>query len=296
MRILFLGTPDFALPALRRVSACHEVVAVVTRPPRPAGRGLALRASPVALAARALGLEVLEPERLAAVEGTLARLPFDVGVLVAYGALLPPALVARGILNVHPSLLPRWRGPDPIRRAIWHGDPVTGVSVLWLTDRLDAGPVVAQTAVPIEAEDDHGRLSARLAEVGADLLVDVLERLAAGESLPGTPQDEALATYAAKIPPAEEILSSRLPVVEAWRRVRALAPSPGARLPLAGRTVQVLAARPDPGGGLAPGAWRVVGGRLAVGFADGALELMAVKPAGGRAMAGIEFARGYLGA
>jgi methionyl-tRNA formyltransferase len=297
LRILFLGTPAFALPVLSAVAKRHDVVAVVTRPPRPAGRGLRPQPSPVAEAARALGLPVLEPERLTAeVTEDLLRLPFEVGVLAAYGALLPPPLLARGILNVHPSLLPRWRGPDPIRRALWHGDTETGVSVLWLTERLDAGPIVAQRAVPIRPEDDAGTLSERLAALGAELLVGVLEQRAAGADLPGTPQDEARATYAGKIAPEEEVLPFDLDVHAAWCRVRALAPRPGAKVWLAGKAVQVLEAAPLAGADGPPGAWRVRDGRLLVGFRDGALELRRVKPAGGKAMAGADYARGHLGA
>ena len=229
MRTAFLGTSDFAAAILRRLAASpHRPALVVTRPDRPAGRGRRLTAPPVAVTARELGLEVDQPDSVNGVEARerIAAAEPDALVLCAFGALVrDPLLSDYEILNVHPSLLPRWRGAAPIERAIMAGDAETGVSIMRLGPGLDDGPVALRAAVPITAQDDYATLSARLEDVGADLLVRALD-----DRPPWLEQDEAGATYAEKLTAADRTLDPSAPAAEQERVVRALHPHIGARL------------------------------------------------------------------
>src|SRR3546814_316140 len=205
MRIIYMGTPDFAVPTLEMlVKAGHEVIAVYSQPPRPAGRGKALRPTPVHARAEAMGLEVRTPVSLkdADVQTAFAALKADVAVVAAYGLILPKAILAapgKGCLNVHASLLPRWRGAAPIQRAIWAGDNVTGVTIMDMEAGLDTGPMRAKHVTPIE-DKTAGVLTAELARAGAGLMLEVLEDL---DAQPPVPQPEEGVTYAAKIDKAE---------------------------------------------------------------------------------------------
>lgn len=288
LRLVFFGTPSFALPSLTLCLERHEVLAVVSRTADP-------KQSPVVALAVARGVPVLAPSTWdsASLERLLA-LPFSVGVVAAYGQLLPTPLLKRGLLNVHPSLLPRWRGANPIRRALWCGDEVTGVSLIWLTEQLDAGPIVWQESTPIGPEEDYGSLAQRLAQLGAAGLATVLERLERGETLTGRPQREAEATYASRLRPEEEWIAEDLSAEEAWRRLRALAPEPGGKIELGGRLVLVRRVRFLPEERLSPGSLRVVGEELWQGRAGGTLAFQLLQPAGRKTMSGAAFARGYL--
>jgi methionyl-tRNA formyltransferase len=288
LTLVFFGTPAFALPALE-VASAYDLAAVVVR----------RRGTPVATWAVAHGLTLVEAPRLAG--ETLERLvaiPFRVGVVAAYGARIPTELVRRGLLNVHPSLLPRWRGANPIRAALRHGDEEVGVSVLWLTEELDAGPVVWQQAVSVGPEDDHGSLSDRLARLGAEGLARVLADIEGGRWPSGVPQDPSRATYAGKWGGAEEVVPEGRSALETWRWVRSLTPEPGARMRLGGREVLVRQARFVPRGGphpeLPPDGLGVAGEALWQAFADGFLAYLRLQPPGRRAMSGADFARGYL--
>ena len=275
----------------RLVAGPHRPALVVTRPDRPKGRGRRLSPPPVAVRARELGLEVMQPARLhdpEALERIAAATP-QVACVCAYGVLIrEPLLSAYEILNVHPSLLPRWRGAAPVERAIMAGDRRTGVSIMRLTEGLDSGPVCLQEAEPIRPDDDYGTLAARLARLGGELLVRALD-----ERPPLVEQDGSGVTYAHKIEAADRALDPARRPEELERTVRALRPHIGARVALPGGDfLGVIAARVAEDGGAEPGRVRAAGGRLVLGAAGGALELTEVRPPGGRPMAAADWLRG----
>lgn len=245
MRVIFMGTPDFSVPALQAlVAAGHEVIAVYTQPPRPGGRrGKELTPTPVHKAAEALGIPVRHPVRLkgAAEQADFAALNADIAVVAAYGLILPqPVLDAprHGCLNIHASLLPRWRGAAPIHRAILAGDAETGVTIMQMEAGLDTGPMLARTRVPADGKTT-GELTAELAELGGNLMVEVLADLP-GHA--GVVQPDAGVTYAHKIDKAEARLDFTLPAVQLERVVRAMAPAPGAWFEQGGTRYKVLRA------------------------------------------------------
>jgi methionyl-tRNA formyltransferase len=298
MRIVFMGTPDFAVPALRAIlDAGHEVAAVYTQPPRTAGRGMALRKSPVHAAAEEAGLTVLTPERLrgAVEQGRFQTLKADAAVVVAYGLILPrPILeVARhGAFNIHASLLPRWRGAAPINRAIMAGDTETGVSIMRITEGLDAGPVCLEARAPIGPDETAGELHDALATRGARLMVQVLSALELGQ-LDCRPQAEEGAIYAKKIDPAETHIDWRRSAREVHNLVRGLSPHPGAwfEIEINGKRerVRVLRSTLAEGSG-APGV--LLDDHVTIACGEGAVRLVEVQRAGKRPMAVDEFLRG----
>jgi methionyl-tRNA formyltransferase len=288
---VFLGTSGFAAAVLERLAASpHRPALVVTRPDRPRGRGRRLSPPPVAETARALGIEVYQPESVndAAARERIAAAHPDAILVCAFGALIKePLLSDYEMLNVHPSLLPRWRGAAPIERAIMAGDAQTGVSIMQLTAGLDSGPVCLQEREPIGARDTYGSLSERLQVVGGDLLVTAL-----GERPPFHEQDDEAATYAAKIEPADRLLDPARPAVELERQVRALTPHVGAYATLRdGERLGVREAVVVPAGP-PEGTLALDGARPVLGCAEGALELVVVQPPGRRAMAGEDYLRG----
>lgn len=294
MRVVFMGTPAFAVPTLMALAASRKVVAVYTARDRPAGRGLRMEASPVKVAAETAGLPLEQPSSLkdsVALERLRALRP-DVVCVAAYGLILPPAVLevpTHGCVNVHASLLPRWRGAAPIERSILAGDPVTGVSIMLMEEGLDTGPYAAQVAVPVDlATADE--LREALSETGARLLLDVLADVERG-SVEWARQDEAAATYAAKIAAADVALSPSLSVQEASRRVRASGRTAPSHASVNGRAVTVERVSPS-SESLTSG--QVASGRagLRLGFADGALTVERIKPAGKSSMEGSEFVRG----
>jgi methionyl-tRNA formyltransferase len=272
LRTVYLGTSAFAAGVLERLAQTpHRPVLVVTRPDRPAGRGRALTSPPVADTARALGIDLDQPETVNAQEAVahIAAARPDVVVVCAFGALLrEPLLSAFRLLNVHPSLLPRWRGAAPVERAMMAGDERTGVSIMEVTAGLDSGPVCAMEAEPIHPDDTYGTLAPRLVELGARLLVRVLD-----EDPPCREQPEEGVTYAEKVAAADRTLDPQASAEERERVVRALHPHIGARLQL-----------PD-------GSY--LGVRRARVGEDGELELLEVQPAGGRAMSYADYRRGH---
>jgi methionyl-tRNA formyltransferase len=284
---VYLGTSAFAAAVLDRLAdSPHRPALVVTRPDRPKGRGRQVQPPPVAVRARELGLEVIQPERLHEPEplAAIAATAPEVLCVCAYGVLIKePLLSAYEMLNVHPSLLPRWRGAAPVERAMMAGDAETGVSIMRLTEGLDSGPVCLQEAAPIHADDDYGTLAARLQALGGDLLVRALD-----ERPPFAEQDEAGVTYAHKIEAADRELDPARPPEELERAVRALRPHIGARVPLPGGDyLGVIAARVA--GDEASGGLRADGGRLLLG----GLELTEVRPPGGRPMPAADWLRGH---
>lgn len=296
MRVVFLGTSQYAVTVLRRLAAAGLRPALVVTPPdRPKGRGRRIGPPPAAGAARELGMDLLQAQsvnRAETVERVRAARP-DIGLVCAFGQLIrAPLLDELEMLNVHPSLLPRWRGAAPIERAIIAGDPETGVTIMRVTPGLDSGPIALQRAVPISDADDFGTLSARLAELGGELAVKALDLHRTGR-LELTEQDDSLATYAEKIAPDERRLDPGRAADELARVVRALTPHVGAYLELdGGGRLGVRAAKPRPGG-LRPGEVEATGGALRLGCAQGALELLTVQPAGGRPMPADAYLRGH---
>ncbi len=289
MRVIFMGTPEFSVFALKAVAAAHEVVCVYTQPPREAGRGQKPRPSPVQQAAEAMGIAVRHPRSLKGSDeqAAFADLQADVAVVVAYGLILPQAVLDAphlGCLNIHASILPRWRGAAPIHRAIMAGDAETGVAIMQMEAGLDTGPVLAEARTPIGPQETTADLHDRLAAMGAELVVDVLGRL----PLPAVPQPEVGVTYAAKIDKAEARVDWTHPAEEVDRLIRGLSPFPGAWCDIAGERVKLLRSRLADGTG-APGT--VLGGfRVACG--EGAIEVLEAQRAGKRPMEADEILRG----
>jgi methionyl-tRNA formyltransferase len=291
LRTAYLGTSEFAVAVLRRLAASeHRPVLVITRPDRPRGRGRRLAAPPVAEAARELGIAVDQPGSVndEATRQRLAELEPRAICVCAYGALIKEPLLSDYLmLNVHPSLLPRWRGAAPIERAIIAGEEHTGVSIMRMTAGLDSGPVCAQATESIDPEDTYGTLSPRLSELGGELLVRTLD-----EPPPCSEQDDSLATYADKISADDRRLDPGRTAAELERLVRALTPHIGAYLQLQdGSPLGVSAARALPDGP-PPGNLALDGRLPLLGCAEGGLELLVVKPAGRREMRGEDWLRG----
>lgn len=295
VRLVFMGTPEFAVPILDSLVAACRVMGVVTQPDREAGRGRRVERPPVKQTAQRLGLPVIQPRRLREPEA-MAQLrdwAADLIVVAAFGQILRPEVLdlpPKGCLNVHASLLPRWRGAAPISAAILAGDAETGITIMQMDPGLDTGPVIAQRALPIQPEDSTQTLSERLSRLGAELLVDTLPGYLDGRLRP-QPQDEASATYAGQLKKADGHLDFHLSAADLARRVRAFDPWPGAFAVWNGRPLKVLAAHAGPG---SAGVGRVVlsDGQPAVGAGQGILVLDRVQPAGKRAMSGEEFLRG----
>jgi methionyl-tRNA formyltransferase len=291
MRIIFMGTPQFAVPALKAlVAAGHEVVCAYSQPPRPAGRGKQLQPSPVQREAEAMGIAVRHPASLkgGAEQAEFAALGADIGIVAAYGLILPQAVLDApqlGCVNIHASLLPRWRGAAPIQRAVLAGDAETGVCIMRMEAGLDTGPVLAANATPI-GHKTAGELTVELAEMGAGLMVEVLA------DLPGraeVPQPDVGVTYAKKIDKAETRLDFSPSAVELERQVRAFAPAPGAWFEYEGERYKVLAADIVTGGGR-PG--QVLDDRLTVACGKGAIRPLRIQRAGKPAMELGDFLRG----
>ena len=292
MRIIFMGTPEFAVPTLQAlVDAAHEVVCVYTQPPRPGGRrGRELTPTPVHQRASDLGIEVRHPKSLRSAEEqqAFAALDADVAVVAAYGLILPQEVLdapKHGCLNVHASILPRWRGAAPIHRAVMAGDPVTGVTIMQMEAGLDTGPMLATARTPIE-DKTTGELTEELAEIGAQLMVGTLIDFGVLHPLP---QDDAEATYAAKIDKAEARIDWSKPAEEIERLVRGLAPFPGAWFELGGDRVKLLRAELAEGSGT-PGT--ILDDRLTIACGTGAIRPVRLQRAGKPAMDLDTFLRG----
>lgn len=298
MRVVFMGTPEFAVPSLKKLAAAHEVALVLTRPDAVRSRGKKLEPSPVKTAALELGLDVLEanrctPEVLDALRAAAA----DVFCVAAYGCILPDEVITMaplGCVNVHASLLPRWRGAAPIQRSILAGDAETGVSIMRIGQGVDTGAYCAQArcTVPGKTADE---LTAELAELGAGLLVDALSRLVAGTAV-WTEQDEALVTHAAKIAKSELWLDPTETACVNARRVLASSDAAPARCVIAGKPVRIMGASPvegdTPARALACDAYEIASKRLYLGCAEGCLEVTSLKPDGKRAMDASAWAAG----
>ena len=286
-----MGSPAFAVPALRALHAAgHVIVAVYCQPPRPAGRGQAMRRCAVQVAAEALGLAVRTPARLrqdAAAQAAFAALDLDAAVVAAYGLILPPAMLAAprlGCLNIHASLLPRWRGAAPIQAAILAGDATTGITIMQMDAGLDTGPLLLHAAVPITAATTAAALHDMLAELGAGLILRVLDAPPSP-----VPQPAAGATYALKLMRADGRLDWTQDALALARRVRALNPWPGTFCLADGAVLKILAASAEPGAG-EPGT--VLDAALLVATGAGALRLLVVQAPGRAPLAAEAFLRG----
>lgn len=298
MRIAFLGTPEPAVPALEALLAASdvEVAAVVTNPDRPSGRGRRLTPPPVKAAAEAAGVVVWQPERPREVLSHLAALRLDAAAVVAYGALLPPDVLAaggRGFVNLHFSLLPRWRGAAPVQAALRAGDARTGVTCFVLDEGMDTGAVLSVAATPVGARETAGELLARLAVLGAPVLLRAVRGLVSGDLRPRPQEGEA--TLAPKFSSEDARLDWSLSAVELDRVVRAYQPAPGAHTTVDGERLKVHRARPQPvaaPGGAAGEVIRVDGDGPSVACGEGALLLEEVQPAGRPRMAAADWARG----
>jgi len=291
MRIIFMGTPDFAVPALRALhSAGHDIACVYTQPPRPAGRGKKLMPSPVQKVAEELGLAVRSPKSLkkAPEQEEFAALEADVAVVAAYGLILPQAVLdapAKGCLNIHASILPRWRGAAPIHRAIMAGDAGTGVTIMQMEAGLDTGPMLATIRTPI-ATKTTGELTEELAELGASLMVEVLREL---DNHVAVAQDDTEATYAPKIVKAEARIDWSRSAEELVRHIHGLAPFPGAWCEFEGARVKLLRAEVADGSGAAG---EVLDDALTIACGSGALRPTRLQRAGKPAMDLEEFLLG----
>lgn len=308
MRVAFLGNAAWSVPSLAALAASsHELVVVMTSEPKPAGRGNRLRPTPVAEAARSIGLPLVEVVTVRADPGVraLALSRPDVLAVVAYGEILPPRVLDLpmvGPVNLHFSLLPRLRGAAPVQRAIMQGLPETGVTTIRMDPGMDTGPILMQAEEAVLPADDAGSLGARLASMGGRLLMDTLDRMEAG-SLVERPQDDGLATYAPKLGPEERALDWSAPAEAIVRRVRALSPEPGARTTFRGKVLKVfvadapagsLAAPDEDPGSRAPGTIQVTeDGGLGVWAPGRLVVLRAVALEGRGRMSGSDFVRGH---
>ncbi len=287
MRVIFAGTPEFAAAALKTlIAAGHDIPLVLTQPDRPAGRGMKPRMSPVKEVALAHGLAVAQPDNLKTDEARrpIAEADADVMVVAAYGLILPQAVLDMprlGCVNIHASLLPRWRGAAPIHRAIEAGDTETGITLMRMDAGLDTGAMLSRAAVPILGTDTTGSLHDRLAELGAAEIVALLPRLAAGQ-VSATPQDNSLATYAAKIGKEESRLDWSLPAAVLDRRIRAFNPFPGATALWRGEPLKLWRARPVAGRGQPGAVLEVDKGDFTVACGENALAIQEVQKAGGK--------------
>jgi methionyl-tRNA formyltransferase len=295
VRTVYLGTSDFAAGVLQALAQTpHRPALVVTRPDRPRGRGRKLASPPVGDTARGLGIELDQPADVNSDEARarIAAVEPDTVCVCAFGALIKePLLSEHPMLNVHPSLLPRWRGAAPVERAIMTGDEVTGVSIMRVTAGLDSGPVCAQAREPIAGDDTYGTLAERLMTLGGRLLIETLDGQPACRE-----QDDDRATYADKLTAEDRALDPQRPAAELERVVRALAPHIGAAVMLDdGARLGVWKARVITAPGPPPGEIDYEGPAPVLGCADGSLELLVVQPPGRRAMAGADYLRGRRG-
>ncbi len=298
MNVLFAGTPEFAARCLEALlESRHSVAGVMTQPDRPAGRGLALAPSPVKMLAAAQGLQIAQPVSLrdARSQSELERFRADVIVVAAYGLILPQPVLElprHGAINIHASLLPRWRGATPIQRALLAGDRETGVSIMQMDSGLDTGPLLMQEKIPILEDDTAGTLHDRLAEVGAKLIVQALDALEAGV-VKATPQPAEGVTYAAKLDRREARVDWRTGAVTVNRQVRALNPSPGADARTRGVELKIWRCATAAGRGN-PGEILSVGPRgLCVACGEGALVITELQRSGGKRLPAAEFLRGF---
>jgi methionyl-tRNA formyltransferase len=298
MRVVFLGTPEFAVPSLRALASYHQVVAVFTQPDRPKGRGNKIIKSPVKIAADALSIAIHQPERIRKPPASelLASFGADLMVVVGYGQIIPQNIIdlpRHGILNVHASLLPKYRGAAPIQWAIANGDRETGVTIMQIDAGLDTGDILLARSLTIDQDKTAPQLSARLASLGAELLIEAISRIEAG-TIERQKQDDTKATIAPVLKKEDGLIYWSRSAQEIFNRLRGFAPWPGAYTSFRGNQLLVLRARPSEISGLIPGRMNVSKRNLLVGCGeDTSLELLEVQPAGKGRMVAEAFLNGY---
>jgi methionyl-tRNA formyltransferase len=297
-RVIFMGTPPFAVPSLEALAERYEVVGVVTQPDRPAKRGRKLTSSAVKKTASALGLRVLQPESLRETEAVaqLRDLKPQVMVVAAFGQILRPEVLTippSGVINVHPSLLPKYRGASPIAGALLAGEEETGVTIMLMDEGMDTGPILAQRTIKIDAEDTTGSLEETLGTLGAELLVDTLPRWLDG-AVEARAQEDSDATYTRPVSKKDAVIDWELPALDIWYRIRAYNPRPGARTYWKGNMLKILCARPETKwkGRETPGEVVMLPAGVGVVAGQGVLLLEEVQLAGKRALGAEEFVRG----
>ena len=301
MRVIFMGTPGFAVPSLEYLKLNqYQVVAVYTQPDKPAGRGRSATVPPVKRAALGMNLPIVQEPTLkdARVQAELANYRPDVIVVAAFGQILPQSVLdipVYGCINIHPSLLPRYRGASPVSAAILSGDEFTGVSIMLMDSGLDTGPLLAQAAISISPRDNNGSLTEKLSLLAARLLSEVLVRCERGEVIP-RPQNEALANWCGQVTKEDGQIDWELPAEDLWRRVRAFTPWPGCYTIWEGKQLKIIEAVPLAGGGTSGVgrvlAWNQYGDAFGVSTGRGLLGVLAVQLEGKRAMSAAEFLRG----
>jgi methionyl-tRNA formyltransferase len=295
MRIIFMGTPEFAIPSLQVLYESHTLLGVVTQPDRPAGRNRRVIPSPVKVHADEIGVEILQPRKVREILDRIQELSPDLIVVAAFGQILPASLLeipTYGSLNVHASLLPRWRGAAPIQASIFHGDKDTGITLMAMDEGLDTGPILAQQSIPILEEDTTGTLSTKLAQLGAEMLHETLPKLEAGEVTP-IPQDGSLATYALQLRKVDGLLDFTRSAERLARQVRAYTPWPGSYFSIDGIRLNVLQAAFDPKTPGKPGELVEIRGSLGIGSSQGVLILERVQPAGKKPMPSKAYLAGH---
>jgi len=296
IRIVFMGSPDFAVPTLQALAAEYPIAGVVTQPDRPAGRGRKMQAPPVKVAAEELGLAVIQPPRLRAPEATQAVRDWhpDLIVVAAYGQILRPEVLDMprfGCINVHASLLPRWRGASPIQHAILAGDSQTGITIMQMDPGMDTGPILRQQAIPIQPQDTAGSLSDKLSRLGGELLLKTLPDYLAGNIQPQA-QDQSLATIAPLLKKSDGELDFSQPAALLARKVRAFQPWPGAFFYWQNNQVKVFNVSIAPGQNASPGERLIHQNMPAIQTSDGLLVLEQLQPAGKKRISGHQFLLG----
>lgn len=298
MKIIFAGTPEFAVPALAAlIKAGHEIVMVLTQPDRPAGRGMKLRASPIKQLALQHQLPVYQPESLKpeAVQAAIAAMECDVMIVAAYGLIIPTTILnmpQKGCYNIHGSLLPRWRGAAPIHRAILAGDKETGVTIMEVVPKLDAGAMVSRGHIPILASDTTQSLHDAISSMGAKLMVEAMQTLQETGHLAAEEQDESLVTYAHKVEKAESVLDWNKSAVELSRQIRAFNPFPVATTQFKGETCRIWFANAVEGQGM-PGEVVELGNTIQVGCGEGLLEIVELQMPGAKRQTAQQFIQGH---
>lgn len=298
MKIIFAGTPEFAVPALAAlITAGHEIVMVLTQPDRPAGRGMKLRASPVKQLALEHKLPVYQPESLKpeAVQAAIAAVECDVMIVAAYGLIIPTTILnmpQKGCYNIHGSLLPRWRGAAPIHRAILAGDKETGVTIMEVVPKLDAGAMVSKGRIPILESDTTQSLHDAISSMGAKLMADAMQILEETGHLDAEEQDESLVTYAHKVEKVESVLDWNKSAVELSRQIRAFNPFPVATTQFKGETCRIWFANAVEGQGK-PGEVVELGNAIQVGCGDGLLEIVELQMPGAKRQTAQQFIQGH---
>jgi methionyl-tRNA formyltransferase len=295
-KVIFLGSPEFALPSLRSLVDTCNVVGVVTQPDRPAGRGRGLKSPPVKLLALELALPIIQPDNIhnPTSMAQLSAWGADIIVVAAFGQILKKEILELtkfGCINVHASLLPRWRGAAPINAAILHGDKETGITLMKMDEGLDTGPIISQQAIPISRRDDAGALSEKLAELGGEVLVNTLPRFVSGEITP-IAQDDSLATYAPMLKKEDGLLEFSQTTEQLAMKVRAYSPWPGTFMIWGGKTLKIHKAHISDGDSGKPGQTTRQGNLPGVICTDGILILDEVQPAGKKRMSGQVFLNG----